>query len=56
MSRTATHDLLLHCLREEPDASRLEQLTDSDWHSLIELARSQRSVVFPVSLFKTPES
>ncbi len=40
MNRTATHDLLLHCLREEPDASRLEQLTESDWHDLIKQARS----------------
>ena len=31
---------LIHCLREEPDASQLEQLTESDWHDLIRQARS----------------
>ncbi len=40
MNRTATHDLLLYCLREKPDASRLEQLTPADWHDLMQQARS----------------
>jgi hypothetical protein len=40
MSHTAAHDLLLHCLREEPDASRLEQLLPADWHDLIRQARN----------------
>ena len=40
MSRTASQELLLHCLREEPDASELERLTFSDWHDLMQAARS----------------
>jgi hypothetical protein len=40
MNQTDPHDLLLRCLCEEPDASRLEQLPPSDWHDLIRQARS----------------
>ena len=39
MSRTATHDLLLHCLNEKPDESRLEQLSAPDWQDLMQQAR-----------------
>ncbi|MCP4365036.1 MAG: nucleotidyltransferase family protein [Planctomycetes bacterium] len=33
MNRTVTHDLLLHCLRKKSNASRLEQLTESEWQA-----------------------
>lgn len=40
MNRITNHELLLHCLRKEPEASELERLTESDWHDLIQQARS----------------
>ncbi|MCI5191544.1 MAG: hypothetical protein D3915_00215 [Candidatus Electrothrix sp. AU1_5] len=40
ISHANDHNLLLRCLCDAPDASELEQLTESNWHDLIKQARS----------------